>query len=320
MSSVVEKIQAIGLIPVIKISDVSKAVPLAKALCKGGIPAAEVTFRTEQAAEPIRLIKKEVPDMLLGAGTVLTPAQADAAIEAGASFIVSPGLNPEVVKHCIAKGVPMMPGCANPSDVELAMSLGLDVVKFFPAEQAGGVKMIKAMSAPYGNLKFMPTGGVNESNLNDYLSFKKIIACGGSWMVKADLIENGDFDQITALCRSAVNKMLGIELAHIGINTADEADASAVAGKIASTLPIDEKVGNSSIFVGKIFEVMKGTGAGANGHIALAVNDIDRAVNYFSYMGIAFDEDSAKKKDGKLVAIYFKEQLGGFAIHLVQKS
>ena len=214
----------------------------------------------------------------------------------------------------------MMPGCANPSDVELAMSLGLDVVKFFPAEQAGGVKMIKAMSAPYGNLKFMPTGGVNESNLNDYLSFKKIIACGGSWMVKADLIENGDFDQITALCRSAVNKMLGIELAHIGINTADEADASAVASKIASTLPIDEKVGNSSIFVGKIFEVMKGAGAGANGHIALAVNDIDRAVNYFSYMGIAFDEASAKKKDGKLVAIYFKEQLGGFAIHLVQKS
>ena len=180
--------------------------------------------------------------------------------------------------------------------------------------------MIKAMAAPYGNLKFMPTGGVNESNLNDYLSFKKIIACGGSWMVKADLIENGDFDQITALCRSAVNKMLGIELAHIGINTADEADASAVAGKIASTLPIDEKVGNSSIFVGKIFEVMKGAGAGANGHIALAVNDIDRAVNYFSYMGIAFDEASAKKKDGKLVAIYFKEQLGGFAIHLVQKS
>ena len=320
-NSIIDKVGAIGIIPVIKISDVSKAIPLAKALCAGGIPAAEVTSRTAQAAEAIKLISTELPDMLVGAGTVLTPAQADAAMEAGASFIVSPGLNPEVVKHCIAKGYPIVPGTSNPSDVEQAMALGLDVVKFFPAEQAGGVAMIKAMSAPYGNIRFMPTGGINESNLNDYLGFSKIVACGGSWMVKADLIEAGNFDEITRLCRGAVNKMLGLELVHVGINTQGEDEAHSIADAIAALLPIDKKVGNSSIFVGKQFEVMKSQGAGAKGHLALAVNDINRAVNYFKFTGAKFDESSAKyNAAGKLTAIYFADEIAGFAIHLVQKS
>lgn len=207
MKSIVERIASIGIVPVIKIEDVEKAVPLAKALSQGGIPVAEVTFRTAQAEEAIARISKELPNMLVGAGTVLTTEQVDKAVNAGAKFIVSPGLNPKVVKYCVDKGITIMPGCMTPSEIEQAIEFGLDLVKFFPAEAAGGIKMIKAMSAPYGNIKFMPTGGINEDNMNDYLSFKKVIACGGSWMVKEDYIKNGEFDKITELSKRAVSKI-----------------------------------------------------------------------------------------------------------------
>jgi len=207
MSNIVDKISKIGIVPVIKIEDVEKAVPLAKALCDGGIPVAEVTFRTAQAEEAIARISEELPDMLVGAGTVLTTEQVDKAVNAGAKFIVSPGLNPKVVKYCVDKGIIIMPGCVTPSEIEQAIELGLDLVKFFPAEAAGGIKMIKAMSAPYGNIKFMPTGGINEENMNEYLSFKKVVACGGSWMVKEDLIKNGEFDKITELSKRAIEKI-----------------------------------------------------------------------------------------------------------------
>ena len=191
MNEVLEQIRKIGIVPVVKLDRVEDAVPLAESLCKGGLPCAEVTFRTAAAAGAIAAIRKAFPDMLLGAGTVLTTKQVDEAMEAGATFIVSPGLNPEVVKYCVDNKIPVTPGCSNPSDIEQAISLGLDVVKFFPAEAAGGLAMIKAMSAPYVNMKFMPTGGISAKNLNEYLSFNKIIACGGSWMVKDDLIKAG---------------------------------------------------------------------------------------------------------------------------------
>ena len=207
MENIVDKISKIGIVHVIKIEDVEKAVPLAKALCEGGIPVAEVTFRTAQAEEAIAKISKELPEMLVGAGTVLTIEQVDKAVNAGAKFIVSPGLNPKVVKYCVDKGIIIMPGCMTPSEIEQAIELGLDLVKFFPAEAAGGIKMIKAMSAPYGNIKFMPTGGINEENMNDYLSFSKVIACGGSWMVKEDLIKNGEFDKITELSKRAISNI-----------------------------------------------------------------------------------------------------------------
>lgn len=207
MDNIVDKISNVGIVPVIKIEDVEKAVPLAKALYDGGIPVAEVTFRTAQAEEAIAKISKEIPDMLVGAGTVLTTEQVDKAINAGAKFIVSPGLNPKVVKYCVDKGIKIMPGCVTPSEIEQAIELGLDLVKFFPAEAAGGIKMIKAMSAPYGNIRFMPTGGINEENMNDYLSFSKVVACGGSWMVKEEYIKNGEFDKITELSKRAIEKI-----------------------------------------------------------------------------------------------------------------
>lgn len=321
MHEVLQKISKIGIVPVIKIEDPAKAIPLAKALCDGGLPIAEVTFRTACAKQAIAAIAKEVPQMLVGAGTVLTTQQVDEAVEAGAKFIVSPGLNPTVVKYCVSKGIPITPGCANPSDVEQALECGLEVVKFFPAEAAGGIAMIKAMSAPYGGIKFIPTGGINAKNLNDYLSFGKILACGGSWMVKEDLINNNEFDKITALTKEAVEQMLGFELAHIGINTDSAEAAAGVAKKFADVFPLPVKEGNSSIFAGSAVEVMKSKGAGCHGHIAFKTNYIDRAVNYLEYRGFQFDQDSAKyDAKGNLTAIYLKEDFGGFAVHLVQKK
>ena len=320
MSNIYTELYEYGLIPVIKISDVETAVPLAKALCAGGLPAAEITFRTPCAAEAIAAITKELPHMLVGAGTVLTPEQADRAVAAGAKFIVSPGLNPTVVKHCQSIGVPILPGCATPSEIEQALELGLSVVKFFPAEAAGGLPMIKAMSAPYGGVKFMPTGGINEENLLSYLGFNKIVACGGSFMVKDSLISEGKFDEITALTRAAVNKMLGFELAHIGVNCADKDTAIKTATLISTLFGMDVKTGNSSTFVGKSFEMMHEPYLGANGHIAIATNFIERAVAYFKRMGIAFNEESRKTDaKGNLKAIYFADEFAGFAIHLVQK-
>jgi len=204
MNETLAKIQEIGIVPVVVLEDAKDAAPLAKALCDGGLSCAEVTFRTAAAEEAIRIMTKEFPQMLVGAGTVLTTEQVDRAAAAGAKFIVSPGLNPRIVKYCVEKGILIVPGCSNPSDVEQALENGLDVVKFFPAEQAGGLAMIKAMAAPYVGVKFMPTGGINAKNVKDYLAYDRILACGGSWMVKGDLVKAGDYAKITELAKEAV--------------------------------------------------------------------------------------------------------------------
>ncbi len=203
MEKLIKEISSAGVVPVVKIDNAGDAVNLAAALRNGGMNCAEITFRTDAAEEAIRLIAGKYPDMLIAAGTVLTPKQADKAMAAGAKFIVSPGLNPTVVKHCIDKGYPVIPGICTPSEIEQAMSLGLSYLKFFPAEAAGGVKMIKALAAPYTGIRFMPTGGINVSNLADYLSCKAVFACGGSWMVPSDKIAEGKFDEIEKLTAEA---------------------------------------------------------------------------------------------------------------------
>lgn len=203
MSTIFEKFSKIGIIPVVVLEDTKDAEPLGKALMEGGLPCAEVTFRTAAAEEAIKIMTEKFPDMLVGAGTVLTTEQADRAIAAGAKFIVSPGLNPNVVVHCVKKGIPVTPGTCTPTDVEKALTFGLDVVKFFPAEPAGGLDFIKAIAAPYVGVKFMPTGGINANNVRDYLKYDRIIACGGSWMVKGDLIKAGDFEKIKELTAEA---------------------------------------------------------------------------------------------------------------------
>lgn len=320
MNDILKQISDYGIVPVIKFDRVEDALPLAKALCDGGLPVAEITFRTECAAEAMKLVSDALPEMLVGAGTILTIEQVDEAVAAGAKFIVSPGLNPKVVKYCVEKGIPVTPGCANPSDVEQAIELGLDVVKFFPAEAAGGINMIKSMAAPYTKVKFMPTGGINASNINNYLSFNKIIACGGSWMVNDALIAAGEWDKITELTREAVNTMLGFELAHIGINAESSEAAMEVANKFNQLFGKGVKEGNSSVFVGKEVEVMKAPYLGANGHIAYRTNYINRAIAYLERQGVEFDKETAKyDAKGNLVAIYMKGEVGGYAVHLLQK-
>ncbi len=204
MNEVLQKIHETGIIPVVVLNDAKDAAPLAKALCEGGLPCAEVTFRTDAAEESIRVMTSEYPDMFVGAGTVLTTEQVDRAVAAGAKFIVSPGLNPKVVKYCLDKNIPITPGVVTPSEVEQAIELGLEIVKFFPAEPAGGLNMIKAMAAPYVNMKFMPTGGISQKNVREYLACDKIWACGGSWMVKGSLVDAGDFDKIKEMTAEAV--------------------------------------------------------------------------------------------------------------------
>ena len=203
MNEVLEQFKKIGIIPVVVLDDAKDAKPLGQALMEGGLPCAEVTFRTEAAEESIRIMTKEFPDMLVGAGTVLTTEQVDRAVAAGAKFIVSPGINPKIVDYCVKKNIPITPGTCNPSNVETALEFGLDVVKFFPAEPAGGLKYIKAIAAPYAGVCFMPTGGINAENVKEYLKYDRIIACGGSWMVKGDLIKSGNFEKIKELTAEA---------------------------------------------------------------------------------------------------------------------
>ncbi len=320
-NNMIKELYSIGLIPVIKIENADDAVPLAKALIDGGLPAAEITFRTKCAAEAIKNITEAFPEMLVGAGTVLTTEQVDAAIAAGSKFLVSPGLNPKVTSYCLSKGVPMLPGCSNPSDVEAALELGLTTVKFFPAEAAGGLKMLKAMAAPYGQLTFMPTGGINADNLLEYLKFNKIVACGGSFMVKDELIKEKKWDEITALTRNAVKTMLGLEFVHMGINNDSKEEAVKAAKMFSLMFGLSLRETSKSIFAGDAFEIMNGKGPGKHGHIAIKTHFVDRAMAYFKRMGFEFDESTVTydDKSGKPKFVYFKEEIAGFAIHLVQK-
>ena len=314
-----EKLSLAGIVPVIKVEDAADAVPLCKALNDGGLPVAEITFRSDAAEEAIRRVHEELPEVILGAGTVLTRDQVDRAVNAGATYIVSPGLNPEIVKYCQEKNVPIVPGCANPSDIEVALSLGLKTVKFFPAEPLGGLKLIKAMAAPYGAVTFLPTGGIGENNLNEYLAFNKVIACGGSWMVPADAVAAKDWKRIEDLTRSAVNKMLGLEVKHVGVNSGSSEQAHKDAALFAKLLGWEMDEQAIAIFVGEGFEVMKIPFRGTNGHIAVACNSIKRARWHMERRGFEFDDESAIMRDGKLRAIYLKNEIAGFAVHLLQK-
>ncbi|MBQ7338350.1 MAG: bifunctional 4-hydroxy-2-oxoglutarate aldolase/2-dehydro-3-deoxy-phosphogluconate aldolase [Clostridia bacterium] len=319
MQNLLQQLSLIGIVPVIKIDDAKDAAPLAGALVEGGLPCAEVTFRTAAAPDAIRAMRDAYPDILLGAGTVLTPAQVDQAVEAGASFIVSPGLNPAVVEHCLEKGIPVLPGINNPTGIEQALALGLKTVKFFPAEPSGGLTMLKAMAAPYGGVKFMPTGGINPSNVGSYLAWNKIVACGGSWMVPSDRLAAGDFDGIKALVRGAVDTMLDLRFAHIGINCTDNDLCESSAATASALFGMEQKKGEKSIFVGKPFEFMRYIGVGSVGHIGMATPNVDRAMFHLARRGARFDESTIQKDaDGSTKFVYIKDEIAGFAYHLVK--
>lgn len=320
MPDVLTELGLLGIIPVVAIDDAKDAVPLGRALIRGGLPCAEITFRTAAAEEAIKRMSAECPEMLIGAGTVLSVDQVKRAVDAGARFIVSPGFDPAVARYCVDNNIPIMPGISSASEIQAALALGLKVLKFFPAEPLGGLDMLKAIAAPFGMCRFIPTGGVTTANLLNYLSFSKVHACGGSWMVKSDLIRGGRFDEIERITGEAVQTMLGFSLGHIGINAADDAESLAVAKRISDIFQFALKEGNSSNFAGAAVEVMKGKGRGANGHIAILTNSIPRAVAYLERRGIVFDKSSAKEKDGVIQAIFFQEEIAGFAFHLLQKK
>ena len=319
MNKILEKIGELGIVPVVKIEKAEDALPLGRALIDGDLPIAEITFRTSAAEESIKTLTGELPNLLVGAGTVLTVEQVKKAVSAGAQFIVSPGFNPRVVDYCIENSIPVTPGINNPTQIEMALERGIEVVKFFPAEASGGLPLLESMSAPYSGIKFIPTGGISLNNLTSYLSNKKVHACGGSWMVKDNLISSGNFKEITRLTKEAVAVMLGFEFAHLGINEEDEEKALHSANLLSQLFYFPIKEGTSSVFAGPAFEVIKNRYLGEHGHIAIATNHIHRAITYLKRKGISILPETAKEKDGKLKAVYLDQEVSGFAIHLLQK-
>ncbi|MBQ0070916.1 MAG: bifunctional 4-hydroxy-2-oxoglutarate aldolase/2-dehydro-3-deoxy-phosphogluconate aldolase [Spirochaetales bacterium] len=318
-SELFEYFHNIGIVPVVKIDDASKAEKLAEAMIKGGILCAEVTFRTDAAEEAIARMSKAFPEMMVGAGTVLNAETAEKAVKAGAKFIVSPGLDEGTVKWCQANGVPVTPGVSSASEVQHGINLGLSVLKLFPAEAVGGVKMVKDLGGPFPKVKFMTTGGINQKNLADYAKCPNILAVGGSWMVKADLINNEDWDEITRLCKEAVVMLQGFEFAHVGINFDNEEATKAAAAQFANFGFGVTKEGTGSMFVGTEHELMKHVGRGAMGHIGYKVNDTARTMFYLKNLGYTVDESSIQMEKGKIKNFFLNEQIGGFAVHFLQK-
>lgn len=317
MNPVLAAIGDIGLVPVIKIDDAAKALPLARSLAAGGLPCAEITFRTEAAANAIAEISRGMPDMLVGAGTVINVELAKRAVDAGARFIVAPGFNPSVVDWCVDRGIPVVPGVNNPSGIEAALERGLETLKFFPAEASGGVAMLDALAGPFANVSFMPTGGIDAKNLGEYAKRKNVLAIGGSWMVRSDLVAAADWDAITTLCREATLAVQGFSFAHVGINAANP-EAASEAASLFSLLGLAPKEGSSSIFCGSPIEVLKSPFRGTAGHIGFSCWNVERSLAYLSKLGFASVPETEKREGGRLTVAYLDREIAGFACHLVK--
>ena len=315
---VLKRLAQSGVVPVVVLEDAKDAVPTAKAMLAGGIDVMEITFRTAAAADSIKAVAQECPDMVVGAGTVINLEQCKLAVECGAKFIVSPGYDEETVAWCCDNGIPVTPGCVTPTEIMMALKHGLKVLKFFPANVYGGLSALKSLAGPFGGVKFIPTGGVNAQNLAEFISSPYIHAVGGSWICPKADIAAGNFDKITALCKEARKSLLGFEVAHIGINTPD-ADASMdVCKAFNDAFDFNVKQGNSSNFASTGVEVMKTMFKGANGHIAIRTNKMIPAIAEMERRGYELDMDSVKDKNN-IKAVYFKNEIGGFAVHLLQK-
>lgn len=315
---VLKRLAQSGVVPVVVLEDAKDAVPTAKAMLAGGIDVMEITFRTAAAADSIKAVAQECPDMVVGAGTVVNLEQCKLAVECGAKFIVSPGYDEETVAWCCDNGVPVTPGCVTPTEIMMALKHGLKVLKFFPANVYGGLSAIKSLAGPFGGVKFIPTGGVNAQNLAEFISSPYIHAVGGSWICPKADIAAGNFDKITALCKEARKSLLGFEVAHIGINTPDADAAMDVCKAFNDAFDFNVKQGNSSNFASTGVEVMKTMFKGANGHIAIRTNKMIPAIAEMERRGYELDMDSVKDKDN-IKAVYFKNEIGGFAVHLLQK-
>ena len=315
----INRLSAAAVVPVVVLDDAKDAVATAKALLAGGVDVMEITFRTAAAADSIKAVAENCRDMLVGAGTVITLEQCKQAVECGAKFIVSPGFDEEVVRWCVENGIAVTPGCVTPSEIMAAMKLGLTVVKFFPAGVYGGLSAMKALSGPFGGIKFIPTGGVNGQNNGEFIAAPFIHAVGGSWVCPKADIAAGNFEKITELCKQARSAALGFEVAHIGLNCEDAEVASAVCEKLNEAFALTVKDGNSSMFASGGIEVMKSMYLGKNGHIAIRTNSVPLAIAELAKKGFVCDMTTAKYKGGRMVAVYLKDEIGGFAVHLLQK-
>lgn len=318
MQDLYERIQNAGIVPVVKIESATDAASLGKALVAGGIPVAEVTFRTKAAPEAILAMTREVPELLVGAGTVSSVEQAAAAIDAGAAFAVTPGFNEAVVEYCLNHNLPVLPGVSGTEGIERGIALGLSVLKFFPAEPSGGVSMLDALAGPYPSLRFIPTGGIDTTNIGTYAQRPQVLAVGGSWMVKTEMIASHDWAAIEHLCRAAVSALHGFSFAHVGMNGSSEEEARRIATAFSGIFGFSAKAGQSSIFTGEQIEITKSVFPGTRGHIAIRCNDVERAIARFSGQGIASLPETAKMEKGRIKAIYLDLELGGFAIHLLR--
>lgn len=318
---VLKTIKAHGVIPVLGLKDPQTAPQVAAALRKGGLPLVEVTMRAEKAMDCLKAIKAADPEMLAGAGTILRPEQVDQAKEAGADFIVTPGFNAKVAARCQELGLPVVPGCITPTEIEAGLEMGLTTFKFFPSEAMNGMATIKQLCGPYSGIQFIPTGGITLSNMEDYLSSDKIAAVGGSFMAPAALVEAQDWEGITALCQKAVEKSLGFSLAHIGINGESKEEGLATARWFFDRFGFGVKEGGKSNFAASYVECCNQKFPGKFGHIGIFTYSPDRAVAYFQAKGIPLREEFKNiDAQGNLIAVYLEEEVGGFAVHIVKKG
>ena len=316
---VLKRMAQCGVVPVVVIENADDAVPCAKAMTAGGIDVMEITFRTAAAPDAIRNVTREMPDVLVGAGTVITLDQAKLAVECGAKFIVSPGYDEEVVSWCCENNVPITPGCVTPTEITAALRHGLKVLKFFPANIYGGLAALKALAGPFSGIKFIPTSGINLANVAEFVSSPFVHAAGGSWVCpKADITAN-NWDKITALCAETRKAVLGYEVAHIGINAADADESLGIVEGLEKCFGFSAKLGNSSNFAGSGVEVMKTPYLGDKGHVAVRTNKMEAAVADLEKKGYALDPETAKYKGDTMIAVYLKDQFGGFAFHLLKK-
>ena len=318
---VLERIGLAGLVPVVVIDNADDAVPAAHALLEAGLDVMEITMRTAAGIQVIKNVRSAVPEMLVGAGTVLTLEKCKESIEAGAQFIVSPGFDTAVVRWCVENKVAVTPGCVTPTEIQQALVEGLTTVKFFPSDVYGGVSAMTALSGPFksAGVRFIPTGGVNNDNLAEYANKPFIHAVGGGWLCKTADITNHNYAAITESVRKAIDILLGFEVAHMGINLGSPEESLKVCEQFAQAFNFPIKEGTSSNFAGPAIEVLKSNYLGAMGHIAIRTNSINRAIHYLTKRGFEVDMTTAKLKGSDMVAVYLKSEFGGFAVHLLQK-
>lgn len=313
-----ETIEQVGLLPLVNVNDPNKAVPIANALAKGGVPVVEVTLRDKTALESLANIRKACPDVLVGAGTVKSAEQAAAALDAGANFIVSPGINPATIKFCQEKGVAIIPGATTATELEIGCSFGLNVFKFFPADIAGGLTAIKAFRGPFSDVRFVPTGGISFDNMKEYMENPAIFAVGGSFMTPKAAVESNDWDALTNVAERAVEISLGFAMGHVGINCNSDDEANATACWFDERFGLKPREIDISFFAGKAVEAMKKPSFGQNGHIGIACNSIKRAIYHLERRGLKF-RFFKKNPEGKILAAYIEDEVGGFAVHICGK-